>query len=751
MARAPKKSAELTPEEELVKRIKERIKSAEAYYSDQWEQSKEDTAFCDPAKQWDEQDKRTRDAEGIPSLVVDRMTPFIDQIANDYRQNRQGCEAHPVDDQGDVQTAEIISGLIRHIEYDSKADYAYQTSFLQMLRGGLGYYRLFLDYETPESFEQSIKIGRIPNWEDVIFDPASIEPDGSDANWAAIFHELTEDEYKEQFPGTDLAEASSNQWKNIQSQGWGNASTKTIRVCEYWEKTREKKTILKLEDGTVVDEKNLPEGAIPVSKRLTFQTVVKHYVVNAVEKLAETTFPGQWIPVFPVYGQELVIDGVRRYSGLVHRIKDVQKMVNYWKSTQTWLIAIAPKSPWVGPRGFTGNMTQQWANANRKAYSTLEYEPVIIQGQVMPPPQRNVQEPAIGAITNALMGTEEDLKAVTGMYDPAMGRGDSNQSGIAIQKLQNQGQQGNFHFLDNANRTRGHLYRVMVDLIPYIYDTARTLRIIGVDSTQKTVQVNQETGKRDPKTGKPLLYDLTTGRYDVVVSVGPSYATKRQENLNIMIELVKHLPPDQAGLISDLIASQMDTPIAKEISDRLKKTLPPQFQEPEEGQEQQQQIPPQVQQQMQALSQQHEQLVQALHQAQDELDQQTMKIHAERDMKQMELDSKEKIALLDNETKLQIAQLQAQHESAQFGLEQELKYIQTRMEALEVREQEEDQEDEQVEPPEPQQPQPDHMATIAGAMATMAQAHQRASGAKRLVLHPDTGQPIGVEPMEGGD
>lgn len=704
MAR-PKKPA-VSPDEELIQRVKDRDKQARDYYADQWEQSREDTAFCDPANQWKDTDRRNREGKGIPCLVVDRMTPFIDQIANDYRMNRQGCEAHPVDDKGDTHTAEVISGLIRHIEYDSKADYAYGTSFLQMLRGGVGYFRLYLDYENPESFDQCIKIGRIPDWENVIFDPSSTEPDGSDANWAIVFQDLTEDEYKEQFPGSDLAEASSHQWRSMQDQGWGNAGAKTIRVAEYYEKERTKRTLCKLEDGSIVEEKAVPKNedgspTVPiVQKRDSYKTEIKHYVLNAFEKLAETTFPGEWVPVFPVYGQELVIDGKRMYSGLVRRLMDVQKMVNYWKSTQTWLIAIAPKAPWVGPRGFRGDMEKQWELANKEAFATLEYEPVVIQGQMMPPPVRNVQEPAIGAITNALMGTEEDLKAVTGMYDPAMGRGESNQSGVAIRNLQHQGQMGNFHFLDNANRTRGHLYRVIVDLIPYIYDTPRTLRIIGVDDTQDTVQVNQQTDKRNPETGEPMVYDLTAGRYDVVVSVGPSYATKRAENLAVMMDMVKALPPDQAALISDLIASQMDTPIAKEISDRLKKTLPPQFQD--EGKDgKQQPIPPQIQQQMQALMQQHEQLTQALHQAQDELDQQMVKVRGEAEQQKLELDSKERIALLNAQTQITIAELQAASKEAQFGLQQELDFIKHRMSDLLARDMHEAQESEQEESAEP--------------------------------------------------
>lgn len=641
-----------SPEQDLVKRIRDRYTQASDATRDQRARSLDEVAFCDPENQWDESAKMYRKEKGIPCLTVDRMTPFLDQIANDQRQNQQAIDVHPVDDNADVETAEIIKGLIRHIEYDSNADYAYDTALMAVLRGGFGFIRLYLDYCYPDSFDQDIKIGRIQNPFMVYLDPASTEPDGSDANWGMILVDMTEGEYKAAFPDSDLAAASTTQWRSIGNSApdWVGKDSKTVRVVEYYEKVQTPKTIVLLADGRTVDEKDAPEGAQIVNKRQSFDTTVKHVVANAVEVLAETVFPGEYIPIFPVYGQELCIDGVTQYTGLVRRMMDVQRMVNYWKSAQTHMIALSPKAPWVGPRGFRGDMEKEWANANREAYSTLEYEPVIIQGQVMPPPMRNVQEPAIGAITNALAQTEEDLKAVTGMYDPTLGnRQDSGQSGVAIRSLQHQGQLGNFHFADNLSRTIRHLGRVIVDIIPYIYDTKRTVRIIGVDNTQHTVQINSQT--TDPKTGKPVLYDLTTGRYDVVVSSGPSYATKRQENLAVMMDMLHTLPPQQAVLITDLVASQMDTPIAKEISERLKLMLPPQLQE--QGPNGQPPVPPQVQAQMQQAQAHMQQQDAALHDAMNQIEDLKEALAS----KQAEVDARIRVAEIQAEASIQVARL----------------------------------------------------------------------------------------------
>ena len=666
------KQKKTSPDSELLLRVKDRYKQASDATEDQRSRALEELAFCDPENQWDEADKQARRTKGRPCLVVDRMSPFIDQIANDQRQNRPALQVHPVDDQADEETAKVINGILKHIQYDSNADVAYDTASLSQIRCGFGFIRAHLEYCNEDSFDQDIKIDRVPNPFTVFIDPTSMEPDGSDMSWAMLTKDLTEDEYKGQFPDSDLARASASTWRSLGNEypGWISSAKKSVRVIEYFERIITEETIYSLPDGTVVAEKDLPAEAKPTKKRTTARIEIKQYVLNAVEKLAETTFPGRWIPVFPVYGQELIIDGERQYSGLVRRMMDVQKMVNYWKTAQTEMIALAPKSPWIGPRGFRGDMEREWAVANTANQSTLEYEPVVIQGQVMPPPMRNVQEPAIGAITAALGATEEDLKAVTGLYDPTLGnRANSDQSGVAIRQLQHQGQMGNFHFPDNMNRTMRHIGKFLVEVIRLVYDTARAVRMIGEDDQHTVVKINEET--KDPKTGEPVLYDMSVGTYDVVAAVGPSYATKRQENMMAMLDMMKTIPPEQAALITDLLVRQMDTPIANEIADRL---TPSQF----KNQKGQPQIPPEVQAQMQQM----QQMLQILGQQHDALVKELERTTQELESKRMDLESKERIALDAIHTALLVAELKAQSAEAITGLQEELAFIKHRMTTL---------------------------------------------------------------------
>jgi len=634
--------------DEFLAKVKDRWKLAVTANTDQYERSKRDLEFCDPENQWPNDIKNLR--QDKPCLVVDVLTPIIKQIVNEQRQNRPAIRVSPVDDQSDKETAEILQGIVRHIEYNSDADVAYDRACEAQVRGGIGYIRVTTEYSDPMSFDQEIKILSVPNPFMVYLDPSSMDPDGHDAQWGFIAEDMSRSDYEAAYPDSDLSQKSTSEWQGIADQApdWmSGEKAQACRVMEYFEKAHEPATLYKLETGEVVTE--VPEGGKVIDSRKTTLPKVRWYKLNAVEILDQTVWECEFIPLIPVYGDELIIDGQKNYFGIIHRAKDVQKMINVWKSVQTETIGLSSKAPWLTSVESIKGYEDVWRTANTRDWNTLPWNAFDEQQRQLPPPSRNIQEPPIQAITMALQGSMADIKAVTGMYDPNLGARDSaSQSGVAIRNLQHQGQVGNFHFQDNMSRSIKHLGRILVQLIRKYYDSTRIVRTIGVDDSQKLVLVNGALGEPLPE-GQERHYDLKTGRYDVTISVGPSYTSKRQENLTTLLDLQSKLPPNQVGLISDLIASQIDAPIAEEIARRLKATLPPELQDKKPGQPQ---IPPQLQQQLQAMAQQHEALTARVHELTDALTDQDKR--AEQEMRRAELDSNTKleIARISQETDL---------------------------------------------------------------------------------------------------
>lgn len=653
--------------EKLLETARERFRLAEEAERRIREVALDDLKFR-AGEQWPQQMKMERELDHRPCLVINRIPQFIRQITNDQRQNRPSIKVYPVDDKGDVETAKIYQGLIRHIEYNSGADAAYDTAFEGAAIKGFGYFRIITDYVDPTSFEQEILIKRIRNHFTVYIDPNSKEPDGSDMNWAFIFEDVPKDDYKAEYGESELA--GMDDWSSIGDAHKGWVTKSTCRIAEYFYKEFQEIDICQIESGASIAKSELeqlyPEGipdGLIIQERRAKVPVIKWCKINGLEILEETEWPGRWIPIIPVYGDELDIDGEVIREGVIRHAKDSQRMYNYWKSTETETIALAPKAPFLVAEGqIPREYEPLWKTANKKSHAFLTYKPTDHKGQLVPPPQRNSFEPPVAAITNASLHAAEDLKATTGIYDAALGAKSNETSGVAIQRRNQQAQTSNYHLIDNLTRSIRHCGRIIVDLIPKIYDTARAARIIGEEGEQEVIRINEEFEHR----GRKVHYNLGVGKYDVVVETGPSFATKRQEAAVSMEGLAKAYPQIMQ-VAGDLMVKNMDWPGASEIAERLKKTLPPGIAEDKDKKP----IPPEVQAQLSQMDQMIAALTEQLQAATETIN-----------TKKLELESKERIEFAKLETQLELEKLKQAQQFAIDSVNRQIADLQRRQELL---------------------------------------------------------------------
>lgn len=597
-------------------------------------------------RQWPEEVQKQRELDKRPCLTINRLPAFLRQVTNEQRQNRPAIKISPVDGGADPETAEVLQGLIRHIEISSNASIAYDTAFEAAATGGFGYFRVLTDYCDADSFDQDIKIERIRNPFSVYFDPHTRCPVYSDARYCFVVTTMSREEFAARWPDADVSE--------IAYAGIGDSSREwltedSVRVAEYFRVEVEQKKLLLLEDGSTVWADEVPAGVQLAVKRsrLAERRTIHWAKINGVEVLEERVWPGRWIPVIPVLGDELDIDGERELVGLIRYAKDPQRMYNYWASAETEAIALAPRVPFVGAEGQFEGHEAKWAQANNRNFPYLEYKPKTIAGLLAPPPQRQAFEPAVMAITQARMQAADDLKATTGIHDASLGAQGNETSGKAILARQQEGDTANYHLVDNLSRSIRHLGKILVDLAPKVYDGERVLRIIGDDDTEQAVQINAPTRHK----GVERIFDFSVGKYDVVVATGPSYASRRQQAVETLLELVRSYPAI-AEVAGDLLLKNMDFPGAAEVSERLKKILPPALQDSPEGEEP---IPPQAQAQIAQLTQQLEMVMAELQKASTALEQKQV----ETGMKRLELESRERIAA---------AQIQADLVKVQVGI-----------------------------------------------------------------------------------
>ena len=520
--------------------------------------------------QWPAQMQNARHLESRPWFVINETDAFIRQICNQQRQQRPRIKVHGVNTRADSKIAEVITGICRHIEELSDADNAYDTAFEFAVRMGWGYWRLSADYVSPKSFDQDIRIDTVPNPFSVYFDPDSHMPDGSDAKYCIITDMMPKEEFIRLYPDAELDNFSVRAAGDNTSE-WMNKYN--VRVAEFYRAEMKKSRLYRLSDGSVKWADEMPDAAVldavgvkVQGDRMSYKRQIKWHKVTATQVLEEREIPGIYIPVVPVYGANLQVDGRVRRFGVTRAAKDPQRMLNFWQTAITELIALAPKAKWIMAEGQDEGHENEWNQANVKALPYLVYKPTDVMGNPAPPPQRQVPEPPPEGAMAAASAAHDNLQRVLGMFDPAQQRS-GNVSGKALQGEQQQSDMSNFHFYDNLTRSIKHTGRIILGWIPVYYGEKRVMRIIGDDGKPDTITINDRNA-----VGK-VENDLTVGEYDVVMDTGPGYNSKRAEGAEMIGNMIK-ADPHLMATAGDLLFRNMDFPGADVIADRLAASNP---------------------------------------------------------------------------------------------------------------------------------------------------------------------------------
>lgn len=528
--------------------------------------------------QWDVTVLRERDQDGRPVITANMFPHYIRQVTNEARENRPSVKVRPVDDDADVETAEVLEGMVRHIEDNSEAvSKAYILGIDNAATCGIGNWRITTEWATDDVWGQDILIEGIPNPLAVMWDPYAKSPDRSDAEWVFVIEDIPEEEYEAKYPDKAISDFAVG----LTAVFWRDIASKTVRIAEYICKEPVKKKIGRTQDGKTIDLTKIPAPSVQFLGITETRDVETHKIVSYIVSGAgilkgPQELPGKYIPVVAIVGEEVHVAEHRVRYGLIRHAKDPQRLYNLWRSLQAETIALQPKAPFIATGKQIEKYKTVWSQANKRSFPYLPYDP----DGTAPPPQRSAPPQASGAMTEEAMLSIEEMKATTGIYDAALGnRNTKSQSGVAIENLQKQSGQSNSHFADNLALSIRHTGRIVVDYIINTQDTEKFVRLLNEDGTNKGVWINKLI---QTENGAQYLNDLSLGKYDVTIKTGPSYATRRQESADFLMQFMQTMP-DSAHFVADLLAKNLDAPGAEELAKRfriiLNKTNPELFPE----------------------------------------------------------------------------------------------------------------------------------------------------------------------------
>ena len=535
--------------------------------------------------QWDPLVKLQREANFQPSLQYNLIPKFVRQVTGDAIQNKPAIQVLAVGSGADQEIADVYKGMIKHIEYSSNSDYAYDTGLNCSTLCGLGFWEVYTDYADDETFDQEIKIGRIDNPFSVAFDPLAMEPTFEDARWGMIRRWMSKEDFQDEFDTKEEGADYALDWDDCSGGGSSHWFTESsVCVARYFRKEPAEKTLisirfispvtgLPIEKVMVKDVGKIPDEYEVVKERKVRTFDIYCYIITGNQVIKKLKWPGRYIPIVPVLGEEVNVNGDRYYHGIVRFAKDPQRAYNYWMTMLTEQVALAPKAPWLVTTEMIEDFVTEWDTAGSANLPYLRYksDPAAPGAK----PSREAPPMLSGGYLQMLQMAQSGLNDTTGIFKSSLGQESNETSGRAILARQREGDTGTYVYIDNWLRAVAYTGRIIVDLIPVIYDSERVVRIIDDEDKAQMVQINQAFTVGTGKDAVDKIYDLSVGKYDVRISTGPSYATKRVEAANSMLEFMR-IYPAAAPILGDLIAKNMDWPGAEEIAERLRNLLPPQ-------------------------------------------------------------------------------------------------------------------------------------------------------------------------------
>jgi hypothetical protein len=577
-------------EKDIIARAQDNFKSCLDWEALSRQRFKEDMRFLfadsDNQDQWEPSVKARRHMATQPMITINKVHTHWLMIVNQMKENKPSIQVHPTNGEASYEAAQIYEGLIRHIEYKSNAKVAYDIASEQQVGGGIGYVQVITKYADDSTFDQEIFIKEIPDALSVYLDPHIKKRDGSDAKYAFIYEDMPRKEFERKYPNVKVPTSNGN-------QQW--VTKDIVKVATYYEKETRKEWLYSItnDDGSVkfmresditVEERKLfneiiRTGGEGIDRRRIDKHIIRKYLIGGTEVLEKGIWPGTYIPIARQVGEEVIIEQRLDRKGIVRYMKDAQRAYNYNASAALEYGALQSKSPYLAPVEAINGLENYWATANTENHAYLPYNSADEQGNPVPTPSKAPAPTGATVYTEGMATANMEMSMASGQYEQTFGQQSQELSGVSIDKRIKQGNRATFHFQDAQANTVQFVGKIIIDLIPKIYDTKRIVRILGEDGSEDQIMVDpqaqqaiiQKEEEVDAKV--KTIFNPNVGKFDVVAECGPSYDTKRAEAFDSMTKLLV-AQPALSQVIGDLYMGAADFPGADKLQERMRNWIP---------------------------------------------------------------------------------------------------------------------------------------------------------------------------------
>lgn len=534
-----------------------------------------------------------------PAMTFNKLYDSVKKIAGEQRKNKPDLIVRSLTGKATQEQINLRADLVRTISYQSQNDLVYQTAFKSALMMGFGAFQIMLDYESPMSFNKSIRYDLISDPTRTVFDPTALKPHKGDGNFCARYYIFTRDEFFATYPYVTDPVSFIDPYMLLDFQ-WQTRDT--ITVADYFVKEWFPLIIYKLSDGRVVTEdeweevqkdfrkqKEITKDSVVerivekdepkiVGKRQTQDYRIMHYRLIRNQIIDFSEWPSKQLPIIFVDGDSYYIEGRQYTKSFIHEARDAQKCVNYFGSEIAAEVKNRRREQWLGTPDNIIGYEQDWRNPELQM-GILRAKPDPKTGQM---PTKMPAWDLSPAIMQNFQRATQDIREILGFSETEALQG-RDISGKARRERKLEGSMSAYVYFDNMNQAVEQGGRVVNDLLPYIIGSDERKMVISKrDGKTETITLNKK------QEGEKILNDIGLGDFDVEINTGPSFAVQRDVALEFMQETMA-ANPQVFPLIADIWASQLDVQFMEQMKDRLKTLVPPEVLAKEEGKE----LPPQ--------------------------------------------------------------------------------------------------------------------------------------------------------------
>lgn len=599
-------------DERIIKEAHKRWNAAQSFESTMRSNQDSDEKFVEGDAynlwQWPGRLSNLRNQADRPMLTNNRTRQHCLQIVNDGKQNRPGVVIRPTGGGATYKAAQTLQAVIEDIEYKSRAEEVYDWQLEKVVKRGLGYIRLKLEYEQHikgrsipsgvDPFAQNIRIGNVFDPRNVYIDTSSRERTALDSRWGFVFDDMPRDLFREKHPKFKNINGLTSPIGNTSI--WGTWITPlTVRVAEYYRKVTKKDRLylLKDDDGndqfiwaSSVDKDTLRaalgemERAMQRPQYRDVDTDEVQWFLIAGEKIIDRgIWPGRYIPIIRVVAEWYIIEGILDAKGHVRAMLDPQRMYNYFSSAAVEYTTLQTKSPWVAPMEAISGLESFYEQSNLMNAPVIPFRQVGPGGLRLDAPRREAPPMQAAGYIEAMGIANQEMQINSGQNEATFGMQGNEKSGVALDKRRHQGDVATFHYDDALAAAIASVGIQCVDMIPRVYDTKRIIRIKMKNGEEKDIVIDPKAPKPyeeqkpegDDEADAQIIFNPTMGEYGVRADAGPGYATLRQEAFNALMELCRG-NPQLMMIFGDLMFRSADFPLADEMAERMKRMVAPQ-------------------------------------------------------------------------------------------------------------------------------------------------------------------------------